>query len=48
MASPNKTIALKPFIYDELVKLKRGNDTFTDVIERELKKAKEYDKTRPT
>lgn len=37
MANPNKNIALKPFIYDQLVALKRGNDDFSDVVERLLK-----------
>jgi hypothetical protein len=29
-----KNIAIKPFVYDKLVALKHGNDTFSDVIER--------------
>jgi len=29
-----KNIAVKPYIYEMLVELKRGRDTFSDVIER--------------
>ena len=29
-----KNVALKPYIYEMLVELKRGRDTFSDVIER--------------
>lgn len=32
-----KNLAIKPFVYDMLVELKRGNDTFSDVIERLIK-----------
>jgi predicted CopG family antitoxin len=29
-----KNVAIKPFVYDRLIGLKHGNDTFSDVIER--------------
>lgn len=32
-----KNIALKPYIYEMLVELKHGRDTFSDVIERLIK-----------
>ena len=43
-----KNIKIKLYVYEELVDLKHGNSTFSDVIEGLLKKAKEYDKTRRT
>ena len=33
-----KNIALKVYIYEMLVELKRGRDTFSDVIERLIEK----------
>jgi len=36
----NKNIAIRLDVYEKLLGMKRGNDTFSDVIERLLEKKK--------